>query len=86
MRCGLFCCLKSVMELLSALALFILLILREILSYRERNAMLDRLMAKSLPEYKDNQKMEENKLEPVSDDTVSLEEAEGEILNGKDED
>jgi len=73
------------MELLSALALFILLILREILSYRERNAMLDRLMAKSLPEYKDNQKMEENKLEPVSDDTVSLEEAEGEILNGKDE-
>lgn len=73
------------MELLSALALFILLILREILSYRERNAMLDRLMAKSLPEYKDNQKMEENKLEPVNDGTVSLEEAEGEILNGKDE-
>lgn len=73
------------MELLSALALFILLILREILSYRERNAMLDRLMAKSLPEYKDNQKMEENKLEPVNDSTVSLEEAEGEILNGKDE-
>lgn len=73
------------MELLSALALFILLILREILSYRERNAMLDRLMAKSLPEYKDNQKMEENKLEPVNDSTVSLEEAEGEILNGQDE-
>jgi hypothetical protein len=70
-----------IMELLSAL-LFILLLTREILSYRERNAMLDRLMAKSLPEYKDNTKQEENKLEPVDDGTVSLEEAEEDLLNG----
>lgn len=70
------------MELISAL-LFILLLTREILSYRERNQMLDRLMAKSLPEYKDNSKVEENKLDPVDDGTVSIEEAEGEILNGE---
>lgn len=70
------------MELISAL-LFILLLTREILSYRERNQMLDRLMAKSLPEYKDNSKVEENKLDPVDDGTVSVEEAEGEILNGE---
>lgn len=76
--------LSYTMELIAAL-LFILLLIREILSYRERNTMLDRLMAKSLPEYKDNSKVEENKLEPVNDGTVSLEEAEGEILNGKDE-
>lgn len=70
------------MEFLSALALFILLILRELLSYRERHHMLDRLMAKSLPEFKDNTKQEENKLEPVDDGTVALEQAEEEILNG----
>lgn len=73
--------LSYTMELIAAL-LFILLLIREILSYRERHQMLDRLMAKSLPEYKDNSKVEENKLDPVDDGTVSLEEAEGDLLNG----
>lgn len=73
--------LSYTMELIAAL-LFILLLIREILSYRERNTMLDRLMAKSLPEYKDNSKVEENKLDPVDDGTVALEQAEEEILNG----
>lgn len=68
------------MEIVSAL-LFILLLIREVISYRERTSMLDRLMAKSLPEFKDNVKTEENKLDPIDDTTVSIEEAEEDILN-----
>lgn len=79
---GLFCWSRP-MEYLSALALFVLLVLREVISFRERQSMLDRLMAKSLPEFKDNIKLEENKLDPVDDGTVALEEAEEEITNGQ---
>ena len=68
------------MEIVSAL-LFILLLIREVISYRERTSMLVRLMAKSLPEFKDNVKTEEDKLDPIDDTTVSIEEAEEDILN-----
>lgn len=58
-----------------------LLAVREFIHYRERKDMLDRLMAKSLPEFKDNSKAEENKFEIDDDGTSYLEEVKQE-LNG----
>lgn len=67
------------MELLIITALILLLVFRDITAYRERQLMLDRLMAKSLPEYKDNQKPEDNTIDIENDETVPLEDAEEEL-------
>lgn len=73
------------MDLLTAL-LLALYAGREVLAYRERQTMLDRLMAKNLPEYKDNLTAEEPNEEDVQDETLPIEEAEGEVLDNGDED
>lgn len=67
---------------LFAILLFVLLLLREGTSYFERRDMLDRLMAKSLPEFKDNQTTEENQLseQVVDDDALPIEEAQDELM------
>lgn len=71
------------MELLIVLTLSVLLIIHEIISYRERQSMLDRLMAKNLPEYKDNQTTQDNTIDEIEDDTVPLEDAEEEVVGEK---
>lgn len=72
------------MEILTVL-LCALLLVREGLHFMERRDMLDRLMAKSLPEFKDNAKAEPNQLtDEVDDGTVPIEQAEEE-LNGSEE-
>jgi hypothetical protein len=48
-------------------------------NYRERKDLLDRIMAKSLVEYKDNQKPEENDFGKDDPNLVSLDEAKEEI-------
>jgi hypothetical protein len=53
---------------------------REYLGFQERDRLTDRLMAKDLPEYKDNAaKQEPNLPEPEDDGTVDLEEAREEL-------
>lgn len=79
---ALFLLLKN-MELLIVLTLSVLLIIHEIISYRERQSMLDRLMAKNLPEYKDNQTTQDNTIDEIEDDTVPLEDAEEEVVGEK---
>lgn len=71
------------MELLIVLTLSVLLIIHEIISYRERQSMLDRLMAKNLPEYKDNQTTQDNTIDEIEDDTIPLEDAEEEVVGEK---
>jgi len=66
--------------------LFILLVVREYLSFKERKDMLDRLMSKNFQEYKDNTQLEENHLEPEPDGTSEIEESKQEIIYGKEED
>jgi hypothetical protein len=56
-----------------------LLALREVLHHKERKDMLDRLMARNFIEYKDNEKLEQNKLEPEKDETVDLVDAKKEL-------
>ncbi len=46
--------------------------------------MLDRLMAKSLPEYKDNETTTPNMVEPEDDGTVDIAEAK-DFINGEKE-
>ncbi len=78
------------METLSYLAisaLAVLLGLFQFLAHRERSEMLDRLMAKSLPEYKDNQAPEPNEIAQTDEEVVPLEDAEEELNDyGQDED
>ena len=52
-----------------------------IINYIERRDMLDRLMARNLPEYKDNHAPEDNNVEDEADTTIPLEEAENEFLD-----
>lgn len=61
------------------------LIVLMVLHHRERKDMLDRLMAKNLPEYKDNTQPEENQLDEDDDKTVPLEDAEEEFVDAFDE-
>lgn len=77
--------LSKTMELALLLALALLLV-REVLAYRERREMLDRLMAKNLPEYKDNHTPTPNQLDNEPDDSVPLEDAENDLTdtNGQD--
>lgn len=68
------------MELTTVL-LLILIAFREFLSFRERSQMLDRLMAKSLPEYKEETKPEENQIEQEKPDTtIPIEDAESDLV------
>jgi O-methyltransferase involved in polyketide biosynthesis len=53
------------------------------LSMRERRELLDRIMAKSLPEFKDNQKLEENNFDDGSANYVDIAEAREEIEGTK---
>lgn len=72
------------MELVLALLVGTLLV-HFVLTHFERKDMLDRLMAKNLPEYKDNIKPEENQLEEEDpDETVAIEEAESDLLEEDD--
>lgn len=61
-----------------------LLGVREYLHYKERKDMLDRLMARSFTEYKDNDKPEKNQLEPKDDGTVELDDAKNELYGEED--
>ena len=73
--------------LLVIVALFLIVMLvGQYVAYREREALVDRLMAKSLPEYKDNQTTEPNEITQVSDSTVSLEDAEADLTDYAQED
>jgi hypothetical protein len=58
---------------------------REHLSYRERTELTDRLMARSLPEYKDNQAPEPNQLDTPPTDVIDLDEAREELNGQSDE-
>ncbi len=77
---------EQLLDLLPAIIFVVLLdvslIVLILLHHRERREMLDRLMAKSFPEYKDHTQPEENQLENDEDDgTVPLEEAEEEYVD-----
>lgn len=73
--------------LLVIVALFLIVTLvGQYLAYCERAALVDRLMAKSLPEYKDNQTTEPNEITQVTDTTVSLEDAEDDLTDYGQED
>lgn len=79
---GLFC---AHMDQLLTYALLGVLLIREGMHFVERRDMLDRLMARSLPEYKDNTQPEDNQLEDESDDdSVPIEQAEQDLLGGDD--
>lgn len=67
--------------------LIIVFAVREFFLHRERERVYDRLMAKNLPDFKDNEQLEEN-LPPEEDDedtSVSLEDAQEEILGEEDD-
>lgn len=49
------------------------------LSYKERQVLLDRIMAKNLNEYKDNIKPEENEYPKEDENLINIEEAKDEI-------
>lgn len=51
-------------------------------TFQERKDMLDRLMAKSLPEFKDNQVVEPNQIEEPETEEVPIEYAREDIVNG----
>lgn len=63
-----------------------LLLIREGMHFVERRDMLDRLMSRSLPEFKDNQSTEENHLADTSqdDDSLPIEQAEEDVLGEED--
>lgn len=67
------------MEILAVLALTVLLGLREYTSFVERKDMLDRLMSRNLPEYKDNAKPEKNQLEAPPSELIDLDAAREEL-------
>lgn len=48
--------------------------------FKERKDTLDRLMAKNLPEYKDNIKPEENVYSEEDDNLVDLEDAKEDLM------
>jgi hypothetical protein len=73
------------MDIVIALALIALLVWREYLAYRERQSLVDRLMAKNLPEYKDNLAQEPNHVDPEpANHVVDLEEAR-DLIYGEEE-
>lgn len=61
------------MELIIILALLIFIALREVMNFIERRDMLNRLMAKDYPEYKQLDDVTPNNLEPADDGTVDIE-------------
>lgn len=69
------------MENITLLVLVILNIVQLYLGFVERDRLQDRIMAKNLPEYKDNVKVEPNQIELKDDGTMELEDAKDEILN-----
>lgn len=68
-------------ELAVILLLIATHIVREFFLHRERQAVYDRLMARSLPEFKDNETIEPNLIDEAADDedSVPLEEARDEL-------
>jgi len=73
------------MDTVIILALIIFLIWREWLSFHERENLVDRLMARNLPEYKDNVAPEPNHVDPAPSTVFDLDEAKEEIINGPEE-
>lgn len=72
------------MELIVAI-LIGLFVIREYVTYKERQKLLDRIMSKDYQEYKDIEVPEENVYgEDEKENLISLEEAKEEI-NGKEE-
>lgn len=70
------------MEQLLLPGLLLYLVFREVLHFRQINNMLDRLMARDLPEYKAETQPEENQItDAKDDDTIDIEDAE-EVLTG----
>ena len=65
--------------------LSIFIVVREVLHFKERKDMLDRLMAKSLPEYKDNHEPEKNDIEPKDDGLQDLDEVRDQLLGDDNE-
>lgn len=66
------------------IALIILYGFREFLLFKERKEVMDRLMSKNLPEFKDNAKPEDNELEE-KEESETLEDAKEEIISGEEE-
>jgi len=83
-RARLFLCL-NLMDIVITAALILFLAWRELLSYRERDKLVDRLMAKNLPEYKDNAAPEPNHVEPDPDESMDLDAAKEELMYGQEE-
>jgi hypothetical protein len=69
------------MELI-LIAIIIYLGVKEYLTHVERKDMLDRLMAKNLPEYKDNSQPEENEYPEEDKNLIDLDDAREELENG----
>ena len=67
---------------ITVIAISAVLIVKEFVHYKERYEMLDRLMAKNLPEFKDNVKEEENDYGKEDENLIDIEEAREEIENG----
>jgi hypothetical protein len=61
------------------IALLAVQIIMVVLNYRERKDLLDRIMAKSFVEYKDNDKLEENDFGKDDPNIINLDEAKEEI-------
>ncbi len=59
------------------------IIWREHLAYLERRELVDRLMAKNLPEFKDNVATEPNHLEDKPSDLIDLEDGREELTYGE---
>jgi hypothetical protein len=67
------------MELIIA-SLIIFILVKEVMYFKERKDILDRLMAKNLPEYKDNAKEEQNDYGKEDKNVVELEDAKDELM------
>ena len=59
------------------------LALREILHHKERKDMLDRLMARSFTEFKDNEKPVESNFKTKDDGTAELDDVKDEVYGEK---
>jgi hypothetical protein len=68
------------MELAFLITYSIVLIVVLVISHLERKDLYDRLMSKTLVEYKDNIKEEANKIAEPKDDTIPLEDAHDELF------
>jgi len=68
------------MELI-VITLILYILAKEVMYFKERKDTLDRLMAKNLPEYKDNIKPEENIYSDEDANIVDLEDAKEDLMS-----